>query len=70
VNPHETYLAEVATRLRRRLPPDQPVYHPVTAFWPGRRNNPPEPGIRSLAVYNPIHYFELPEFVHGISSAA
>jgi hypothetical protein len=28
---------------------------------PGRRNNPPEPGIRPLAVYNPIHYFELPE---------
>jgi hypothetical protein len=28
---------------------------------PGRRNNPPEPGVRSLAVFNPIHYFELPE---------
>ena len=27
----------------------------------GRRNNPPEPGIRPLAVYNPIHYQELPE---------
>jgi hypothetical protein len=33
----------------------------VAAVLPGRRNNPPEPGIRSLAVYNPIHYFELPE---------
>jgi hypothetical protein len=28
---------------------------------PGRRNNPPDAGIRPLAVYNPIHYFELPE---------
>jgi len=33
----------------------------VAAVLPGRRNNPPETGIRSLAVYNPIHYFELPE---------
>jgi hypothetical protein len=28
---------------------------------PGRRNNPPEPSVRPLACYNPIHYFELPE---------
>ena len=35
--------------------------HPVDAVLTGRRNNPPEPGIRSLAVYNPIHYQELPE---------
>jgi hypothetical protein len=28
---------------------------------PGRRNNPPESGVRSLAVYGPIHYLELPE---------
>jgi len=27
----------------------------------GRRNNPPEAGMRSLAVYNPIHYQDLPE---------
>jgi len=35
----------------------------VNAVLPGRRNNPPEPkaGIRQLAVYNPIHYQELPE---------
>jgi hypothetical protein len=57
----ETYLAEVAARLRRRVPPGQPLYTPVTAVLPGRRNNPPEPGIRSLACYNPIHYMELPE---------
>jgi hypothetical protein len=33
----------------------------VNAVLAGRRNNPPEKGIRSLAVYNPIHYQELPE---------
>ena len=27
----------------------------------GRRNNPPDDGIRPLCVYNPIHYQELPE---------
>ncbi|MFZ0826375.1 MAG: hypothetical protein WAO02_03035 [Verrucomicrobiia bacterium] len=61
VNPRESYLAEMAARLRRRLPPGKPVYNPVAAVLPGRRNNPPESGIRSLACYNPIHYFELPE---------
>ena len=38
---------------------------------PGRRNNPPDPvaRIRSLAVFNPIHYLELPElFMELISS--
>ena len=33
----------------------------MTAVLPGRRNNPPEPGIRALACYNPVHYMELPE---------
>ena len=37
------------------------VYNPVAAVLPGRRNNPPEGSIRSLAVFNPIQYFELPE---------
>ena len=59
--PRESYLAEMSTRLRRLVPPDQPIHNPVTAVLPGRRNNPPEAGIRSLAVFNPIHYFELPE---------
>ena len=36
---------------------------PVDCVLLGRRNNPPEAerGIRGLAVYNPIHYQELPE---------
>jgi hypothetical protein len=60
-HPRESYLAEMGARLRRRLPPGQPVHNPVAAVLAGRRNNPPEPGIRPLAVFNPIHYFELPE---------
>lgn len=59
--PREGYLAETGARLFRRLPPGQAVLNPVAAVLPGRRNNPPEPGIRALACYNPIHYFELPE---------
>ena len=65
------HLATMATRLHRRLAADAPVLTPVTAFVPGRRNNPPEPAmkIRPLAVFNPIHYFELPElFMEYISS--
>ncbi|HEY4416866.1 MAG TPA: hypothetical protein VGO57_14340 [Verrucomicrobiae bacterium] len=61
VNPIEAYIAEVGARLRRRAPVDAPIPTPVDAVLPGRRNNPPETGIRSLACYNPIHYMELPE---------
>ncbi len=61
VNPLEAYLAEVGARLRRRVPLGQFVPTPVNAVLPGRRNNPPETGIRSLACYNPIHFMELPE---------
>jgi len=61
LNPLQTYLSEMGTRLFRRLPPEKPVYNAVAAVLPGRRNNPPDQGIRPLAVYNPIHYFELPE---------
>lgn len=62
-DPRMRYLAETGTRLARGLQPEQPVYFPVNAVIPGRRNNPPDiaAGIRPLAVYNPIHYQELPE---------
>ncbi|MEN8260613.1 MAG: hypothetical protein ABFS02_08515, partial [Pseudomonadota bacterium] len=69
VAPVRKYVAEMGIRLHRKIPLDQPVCHPVDAVLTGRRNNPPEPGIRSLAVYNPIHYQELPElFMDFISS--
>ena len=71
VDARGAYLARVATRLHRRLPADAPLFTPVDAVVPGRRNNPPQPveKIRSLAVYNPVHFMELPElFMEFISS--
>ena len=63
VKPMDRYVAEMGTRFWRKIPAHQPVHLPVNAVLSGRRNNPPEKakGIRSLAVYNPIHYQELPE---------
>ena len=59
------YIADLGRRLQRRLAHDAPVLSVVGAVVPGRRNNPPDriSGIRSLAVYNPIHYMELPEYL-------
>jgi phosphoenolpyruvate carboxykinase (diphosphate) len=71
LRPIDRYLADVGTRLYRKLPAKKPVHHPINAVLPGRRNNPPdhEAGIRPLAVYGPIHYQELPElFMDFIAS--
>ncbi len=61
--PRDRHLAEVGMRLFRRIPVGRPVHFPVDAVLTGRRNNPGDTarGIRPLAVYNPIHYQELPE---------
>lgn len=70
-DPKAQYLAELGTRLHRRIPPGESVPIPVDAVLPGRRHNPPDEakGIRALAVYNPIHYQELPElFIDYIAS--
>ncbi len=61
LKPMRKYIAEIGARLHRQIDLDKPVCHPVNAVLTGRRNNPAEPGIRPLAVYNPIHYQELPE---------
>ena len=61
VKHRDKYIAEIGTRLFRKIPAGEPVLFPVNAVLAGRRNNPPEKGIRSLAVYNPIHFQELPE---------
>ena len=63
VNPRDLYLAKIGARLAREVPADKPVHFPVNAVLPGRRNNPPDKksGIPPLAVYNPIHFQELPE---------
>jgi hypothetical protein len=62
-NPRGTWLAEIGTRLAREIPADAAVHFPVSAVLSGRRNNPADhkAGIPPLAVYNPIHYQELPE---------
>jgi hypothetical protein len=62
-NPKMRYIAEQSTRLARSLDAGQTVYFPVNEVMTGRRNNPVdhESGIRPLAIYNPIHYQELPE---------
>jgi len=61
--PEVRYIAERGMRLARGISSSDPLPLPVGAVLIGRRNNPPdrEAGIRPLAVYNPIHYQELPE---------
>ena len=67
--PKAKYLAQVRTRFFRRIPLDKSVPMPVNVVLPGRRNNPPQDGIRPLCVFNPIHYLELPElFMEFIAS--
>ena len=63
VNPLGCYLSEVCARLDRKITVDQPVRFPVNAVLAGRRGNPADAkiGLPPLAVYNPIHYQELPE---------
>lgn len=70
-NPRLRYLCEMGTRISRKIPLSKPLTFTVNAVLAGRRNNPPEPkaGIKALAVYNPIHYQELPElFMDFVSS--
>ena len=70
-DPRKWYLAEIGARLFRRIPLGESVPFPVNTVLPGRRNNPSDrdAGIRPLAVYNPIHYQELPElFMEFVSS--
>lgn len=61
IKPMRKYVAELGARLHRKIPLHDPLCHPVDAVLTGRRNNPPDGPIRALAVYNPIHYQELPE---------
>ncbi len=64
-----TYISNVGAKLYRRLPSGVTPPFPVTAVLAGRRNNPPEDKVRALAVYNPIHFQELPElFMDFIAS--
>jgi hypothetical protein len=60
-NPVRKYMAEMGMRLHRKLADDAQLCVSVDSVLSGRRNNPPDAGIRSLAVYNPLHYQDLPE---------
>ncbi len=64
-SPIDRHAAEMGVRLFRGIPAGQPAHLPVNSVLVGRRNNPPDKaaGIRGLAVYNPIHYQELPELL-------
>ncbi|PVX49918.1 hypothetical protein C7377_1557 [Balneicella halophila] len=71
VDPLEEYMTDTSVRFSKKIPCGTPVKIGVDAVLAGRRNNPAEPekGIRPLAVYNPIHYQELPElFMDFITS--
>ncbi len=63
VDSFSVFVAQTGIRLKRKLAADAPVANPVDAVLIGRRNNPPdrEAGIKPLAVYNPLHFQELPE---------
>lgn len=68
-NPHATALADLSMHLHRKIACDQPLVTPVHVVAAGRRNNPPEDGVRPLCTYSPLHYMELPElFMEFISS--
>ncbi|MFV0366005.1 MAG: hypothetical protein ACK5JS_05795 [Mangrovibacterium sp.] len=65
------FVAEMSTRIFRKVPMNKPLHMPVNAVLPGRRNNPADEAnnVPPLAVYNPIHYQELPElFIDFICS--
>jgi phosphoenolpyruvate carboxykinase (diphosphate) len=63
LDPMAGYVAEQGSRFLHIVPAGKPVLTPVDAVLIGRRNNPEdkEAKIRGLAVYNPLHYQELPE---------
>lgn len=57
----EKYSSEISLRLARGIALEKPVLLPVSLVVPGRRLNPKDGDIRPLAVFNPMHYQELPE---------
>lgn len=63
VDSFSVFTAQMGQRLKRKLDAEAPVPTPVDAVLIGRRNNPPDrqAGIKPLAVYNPLHFQELPE---------
>ena len=71
VEHRDAHVAELALRLEREIPSDESVPAVVSAVLGGRRANrgQAEIGLPPLAVFNPIHYQELPElFMDFLSS--
>lgn len=71
LDPLGDYASKMGMRFYRGQPKERPLYIPVLSVLLGRRNNAADMknGIRALAVYNPLHYQELPElFMDFISS--
>ncbi len=68
-DPRSSYLAQVGAQLYRRVPAGSPALFPVGAVLAGRRLNPPEPGVKPMCVFSPLHYQDLPEaFMDFIAS--
>jgi hypothetical protein len=63
VDHRATHIAEIGVRLHGEIASERPVLSVVHAVLAGRRTNPaqPEIGLPPLAVFNPLHYQELPE---------
>jgi hypothetical protein len=68
LDPKAIYLMNMSVRLANQLLLNQNVYHAVDVVVSGRRNNPPEKGIKPLCVHNPLHYLELPELFMEFAS--
>ncbi len=71
VNHRATYVAEIGARLEGNVAKERELLPVVQAVLAGRRANraQPEIGMPPLAVFNPIHYQELPElFMDFLSS--
>jgi phosphoenolpyruvate carboxykinase (diphosphate) len=64
--PREVYLAQMCTRLARRLSSREQLFTPVNAIVPGRRNNPPEAGRASARGVQPAALPRTARGVHGV----
>ncbi|MDR3144535.1 MAG: hypothetical protein LBT64_03510 [Puniceicoccales bacterium] len=61
-NEFDTHLATISMKLHKKFRGNfSAVDSPVDAILSGRRNNPPEDGVKPLCVYGPLHYMDIPE---------
>lgn len=66
VNERLAYIADIANHLYHQTDVAAPLVLPVDVMLIGRRISKPAKGLPNLAVYNPIHYQEMPEFLMDI----